>query len=94
MIFCVITLGDVLPGLKLLFRVIPVSTIILLAALVAGIGLGLFQLIGLLKQFKIVSEDKLAGLEEKLALVKIPLGFLSIGAGVYLLLWRIIKWSF
>ena len=93
-VFCVITLLDVLRVVGLLFRVVPVSTIVVLASLIAGIVLGLLQLVGLLKQFGVINDAKAASMEGKLASVKIPFGFIAIISAIYLFVWTIIKWQF
>ncbi len=94
MVFCVINLLDVLRVVGLLFRVVPVSTIVVLASLIAGIVLGLLQLVGLLKQFGVINDAKAASMEGKLASVKIPFGFIAIISAIYLFVWTIIKWQF
>ncbi|RPJ07321.1 MAG: hypothetical protein EHM28_07550 [Spirochaetaceae bacterium] len=72
---------------------IPVSAIIFIVALFAGIILGIMESIGLLKSFNIISAEVLDNISSKLMLFKVPLGIICVCASLYLAIWGIIQWQ-
>ena len=84
----------ILRWLSFLLKALPISTIVLIAALGSGILLGLSQGISLFKNFGILSDEKAGKIEGKLTGIKIPLGFIAVSSAVYLILWRLIGWRF
>ena len=87
----VISLINVLRGLSGLFRGVPVSSIVLIAALASGTILGLLQITGLLKQFGVMDDAKAAELDKKLLPIKVPVGIVAVLSGIYLFLFSIIQ---
>jgi hypothetical protein len=69
-----------------LIAAFPLSTIVFVAALVTGILLGLFESIDLLKSWKILQEEMIDNVKGKLAVIKVPLGFIGILSSIYLML--------
>ena len=73
---------SILRWISFLMRAIPVTTIVLIAALGAGILLGLSQGISLFKNFGILSDEKAGKIEGKLSGIKITLGFIAVSSAV------------
>lgn len=81
-------------AMGVLFRVVPVTTIVLLAALICGIILGLLQSVGVLKSWGALDEEKGGKIEGSLGGFKSMLGMVGVISGVYLLLAFITQWRF
>lgn len=89
-VFAVINLFDVLRMMKWSFAYAPISTVVALAALVVAVLLGIFQSIGVLKQFGVLKDEQASSISNKLIGIKIPLGFIAILSSIYLMLQNII----
>jgi len=87
----IVTLIEVLRYLGPWLKGIPVTTIVLLSALVSGAILGLLQITGLLKQFGVMDDAKAAELDKKLLPIKVPVGIVAVLSGIYLFLFSIIQ---
>ena len=87
----IVTLIEVLRYLGPWLKGIPVTTIVLLSALVSGAILGLLQITGLLKQFGVMDNAKAAELDKKLLPIKVPVGIVAVLSGIYLFLFSIIQ---
>ena len=83
-----------LKDISIFLRFVPVTSIVLLAALVTGLLLGLLESLGILGSWKVMNQDTLTKIEQKLSGIKIPLGFVAIGTSIYLILAGIIRWTF
>jgi hypothetical protein len=89
LVLSIIQLIQMLRWFSVLLQVVPVTTIIWLGALAAGVVLGLFQSIDLLKTWGVLKDDKAAGLNTKLKGISIPFGFIAVGTGLYILVFSI-----
>lgn len=94
MITAIITFFNLLRGLSFLMRFVPVSTIMLLAACVSAVLLGIFMSIDLFTSWGVLNKEKGSAMSAKLAGIKIPLGFVAVISSVYLILWNLIGWGF
>ncbi|MBN1799377.1 MAG: hypothetical protein JW822_12420 [Spirochaetales bacterium] len=93
-VFSVWNLILTLDGIGILLQVFPLSGIVMIAALVAGILLGIFESIDLFKSWKLLKEEAVDKVKGKLAVIKIPLGFVGIISSLYLMLWGVVMWTF
>lgn len=94
MVTAIITFFNLLRGLSILMRIVPLSTIMLLAACVSAVLLGIFMSIDLFTQWGLLNKEKGSALSAKLSGIKIPLGFVAVISSVYLILWYFIQWGF
>ena len=94
MVTAILTLLQIIKYLSFFFRLVPISTIVLIVAMVSAILLGIFQSIDLFKSWGILNKEKGDALSAKLSGIKIPLGFAGAGSALYLLLWRLVGWAF
>jgi hypothetical protein len=77
-----------------LIQVLPLTGIILIAALIVGILLGVFESIDLFKSWKILNEEVVTKVKGKLVVIKTPLGLIAVIASLYLILWGLAGWGF
>lgn len=77
-----------------LLKAIPVTGIVIIASPFVEFLVGLLLSMNFLKARKEIPQEKLEAIEKKLSPIQIPIGLVSMGVGVYTLLWSFVKWGF
>ena len=88
-VLAIIALIQVLGVLSAWLRWMPVSTILFLGAIAAGIVLGLLNGVDALKGWGLVKEEQAASIKNKLKGVAVPFGMIGIVSGMYWLIFLI-----
>jgi hypothetical protein len=93
-VFSIWNLFAILGSVGGLLSSLPLTGIILIAALIAGVLLGVLESIDLFKSWKLLNEEAVDKVKGKLVVIKTPLGLIGIIASLYLILWGVVIWGF